>query len=130
VSAACSCGNAAPHEVARRRTFDDFPVVIWSDGRVTDRMGTYCPGGGVPAAFRADFIDMICVHTWTELSTLIRASKRVCGRKLPADLRAAVLAEAFPVRKEPGAPWSATQAYRDMVEHIRSCRAIHCRVCG
>lgn len=94
---ACSCGNPEPHEVAGRRSFEDMTVLVWSDGRVTDRLSRYCPGGSVPEAFRADFIDLICTCTWSELSSLIRAAKKVCGRKTrPANLRAAVVTDAFP----------------------------------
>lgn len=31
-SCTCSCGDPAPHIVATRRTFDDVPCALWSDG--------------------------------------------------------------------------------------------------
>lgn len=31
----CSCGEAAPHVVAQRHTFDGVRLLFWSDGDVT-----------------------------------------------------------------------------------------------
>ncbi len=42
----CSCGESAPHEVARRTTFDGQTVCLWSDGTLTAIMGLYVAGIG------------------------------------------------------------------------------------
>jgi|SRR6185312_10449659 len=39
--AGCSCGCTETHVVARRKTFDNVSVQIWSDGAVTCGLNTY-----------------------------------------------------------------------------------------
>jgi hypothetical protein len=36
---ACSCGETAPHVIARRETADGIAIQIWHDGAVTGRHG-------------------------------------------------------------------------------------------
>jgi hypothetical protein len=44
----CTCGNSAPHVIARRATSDGVTVEIWHDGAITGRLGRAIPG--VPIA--------------------------------------------------------------------------------
>lgn len=41
---ACSCGESAPHVIAKRETADGIGVWIWHDGAITGRHGRALPG--------------------------------------------------------------------------------------
>jgi hypothetical protein len=83
VSAArlCSCGDPRPHEVMRRATADGIVVVLWSDGDVTDRLGTKLGSRiGSPEVARVA-VGEVCIAT-------ARGADRAT---LPGLLRAATL---------------------------------------
>ena len=49
-SATCSCGDTSAHPIVTRTTADGYSLLLWSDGALTDAMGTYCVRGKRGAA--------------------------------------------------------------------------------
>lgn len=95
----CSCGEARPHEVARRRTADGVSVLLWSDGPVTGRLGYQIEGvpmarprsaEGRKLALRAGRLLMgeVCIHDAADLGALYEACRWAAKRGgLPGDVR-------------------------------------------
>lgn len=95
--APCSCGDAAPHIVARRETADGHALALWSDGTWTwgalGRIVRGCALRPVASDVTAGWLVAGEVALWdaTEVPALIRAARRVAKRgELPGGLRAAM----------------------------------------
>ena len=96
----CSCGDGAPHVVARRCTIDGIPVEIWHDGAITGRMGRAIPGVPVarPRSTRGTNLarsaaalvsGQVEICTLAEVPRLVDVARRVARRGgTPGDLRA------------------------------------------
>jgi hypothetical protein len=89
----CTCGELAPHIVARRTTADGRRVEIYSDGYVLGPAGHYLPGVGrkrVPAEHLVAFASEVCLFTVAELGALVvehqRAAKLEAERSRPIAL--------------------------------------------
>lgn len=83
----CSCGEAANHIVARGKTFDEVAIVLWHDGMITGRLGTY-PRGLAPGRWK--FIEHeagalawadASLYDWSELGALFKAARRAVTQK-------------------------------------------------
>lgn len=97
---ACTCGSAADHTIATRRTADDRIVKLWNDGSITGALGAVIRGCARPrtAATRALAVAAgrlvlgeACVYDFSELPDLVAAARAVVARNpsaLPGDLRA------------------------------------------
>lgn len=134
MSIACTCGNAAPHRIAWRRTADGAHVELWHDGALTGAGGLALPG--VPIArprteearrqalaagwlvvgelARTTEDPAAALYDAAELPTLYATARRLVARApgvAPGELRAAfaeaeerAALERFPVRWETIAP--------------------------
>lgn len=73
-----SCGNPAPHEIARRTTDDGFLVVAWSDGHLSGKLGlnvlTKKPLTPPQVAY---VLDLAFCYGWRELGELIVEARAV-----------------------------------------------------
>jgi hypothetical protein len=70
----CTCGETAPHVVARRTTSDGVPAELYSDGYVCGPVGTYLPGVGrrrLPASRVWAFAAEVCLFAAAELGALV-----------------------------------------------------------
>lgn len=111
MAAACSCGNASAHTIARRSTADGKHVLLWDDGSLTWGLGLSIRGSAFPRtreqsemALRAGWLVLGDVELYDadEVSDLVRAARRVAVRSgLPGDVRAELARERAP--KMPGA---------------------------
>ena len=78
----CSCGCTEAHVVARRKTFDDITVQIWSDGAVTCGLNTYVIRGSrgykVRNALRAAWMvaDVVSLYDHAELRRLCVSARQ------------------------------------------------------
>lgn len=75
----CTCGNLAPHVIARRTTADGQPVEIYNDGYVTGRVGYLLPGVGrkrIPEARLWAFASEVCLFTAAEIGALVVEHQR------------------------------------------------------
>lgn len=137
--APCSCGEAHPHVVARRRTADDHPIEVWSDGRITDaRSGAYLPGvQPIPVAAIWDLVEVVSLYTRLELGVIVGEARRfartVAGRALAGDVgRVAVeVARALLARRGRTARRLAEvrAGTRESPPHRGPCAFSSCRVC-
>lgn len=96
----CTCGEAHPHEVARRHTFDGYDVCLWSDGAVTGALGRGLRGVPIarPRTPEAQALALkagrlllgeVCLWKAEELGDLYKAAKKAArGSGLPGDVRA------------------------------------------
>jgi hypothetical protein len=103
-ASACTCGEFAPHIIARRKTADDIAVEFWHDGAITGRMGFKLPGvpvvrprtdAAVSAARAVASLvaGQVELHELAELPRLVDCARRVAARGgSPGDLRAAFAA--------------------------------------
>jgi hypothetical protein len=97
VKSACSCGAPHPHEAMRRTTADGVVVVLWSDGDVTDRLGTKLGSRiGSPEVARVAMGE-VCIATArgadrATLPGLLRAATQVSRSKVrdPGEVRSAI----------------------------------------
>jgi hypothetical protein len=101
----CSCGERAPHVIARQTTADGIAVEIWHDGAITGRSGLALPGVPVSRPRTADafererhaaslFSGEVSIYMLAELPRLHACARRVAARGgLPGDLRAAFAAQ-------------------------------------
>ena len=149
--APCSCGEAHPHVVSRRRTRDDLPVEVWSDGRITNaRSGAYLPGvPAIPVAAIWDLVEVVSLYSRGELAAIVgevrRFARTVGGRALGAGLGEAAIRAGREViakrkriakyqvelaagRVQP--PDTAGQIAQEQRGHVEGCRAIRCRRCA
>lgn len=78
----CSCGCTEPHVIMRRRTFDGIDVHFWSDGAVTDRIGTYVVqgsrGAALADALRAnrEVAEDVCLHEHREVRGMVLEARK------------------------------------------------------
>lgn len=98
----CTCGCVDDHQIARRRTFDDKIIVLWSDGALTWALGSAIRGSASPrtdaqrdAALRAGWLVLgeVCLYAADKVPWLILAARAVVKRDLsalPGDLRAEI----------------------------------------
>lgn len=75
ISKVCSCGDATPHVVARRKTSDGKSVLGWSDGELTFSFGWRIRGGrvGVDRMWRE--LENVCLYTVDELRARLAAER-------------------------------------------------------
>jgi hypothetical protein len=90
----CTCEVVERHEIARRRTFDNIGVILWSDGTLTSFVGAIT---GLPyrqsarVTLRAGWLLMGEAELWNydELATLYKACVWAAARDgLPGSVRA------------------------------------------
>jgi len=90
-TATCSCGETAPHVIARRETADGIAVQIWHDGAVTGRHGRALPGIPVARPRTAEAIerersaarllaDEISLYDLAEVPRLYECARRVAAK--------------------------------------------------
>jgi hypothetical protein len=63
----CSCGTLEDHIVARRKTLDGICILVWNDGKVTDRMCRYLPGCSKKPKDISEFSDRVSLYNLSEL---------------------------------------------------------------
>lgn len=100
-AASCSCAVEESHPVAARVTADGIDVLLWSDGAITDRMGSYGVRGKrgadqVEAAMSAGWavIRNIALYDWSEVPSLARRAYKVAlahPRMTPSSVAARVM---------------------------------------
>lgn len=87
----CSCGESAPHVIARRSTADGIGVEIWHDGAVTGRLGRALPGVAIcrprsvkaleSARLASSLIsDDISMYDCAELPRIYDTARKVAAR--------------------------------------------------
>ena len=125
----CSCGEVAPHRMARRKTLDGIAVELWSDGWLTSRMGVQI--GKLPSRYEFHrpsmwaFADLIGWLDWTEVKPALAHWKRARARvgATDATARAEVLRRMRPPSKPkppgPDALYRALQLANGMTVDIR-----------
>lgn len=122
MSPTCSCGDARPHEIARRRTADDATVVLWSDGAVTGRLGYALPGvpiarpktaEAIERSLRAGWMlaDEVCLYEANEIAALYDACRWAAARGLGISAARARLADLSKARLTPA--WEILRVDRD-----------------
>lgn len=128
--ALCSCGESAPHVIARRHTDDGVAVEFWHDGAITGRLGLKLPGVPVArprtaaavalaratAALVAGEVELCDV---ADLPRLVACARRVAARGgLPGDVRAAFHATETTIRLA----WEIYSTDRDGAPAVRVAR--------
>jgi hypothetical protein len=77
--------------VAKRKTADNFTVLFWSDGAITNGMQFYPKGiRKIPVEAMWAVAGEVEAFDWSELPTLMRAARRIYrrdGKVTPATLR-------------------------------------------
>ena len=122
----CSCGETAPHVIARRRTSDDIAVEIWHDGAITGRLGRALPGvpiarprttKAVDRAHRVAQIltDEVSLYDLAEVPRLYECARRVVAN---GGGRRELLAAYAPI----GLNWEIYQTDRDGKPTVRVAR--------
>lgn len=74
VTSTCTCGNAASHRVAWRRTADGTHVELWDSGALTGAMGLALPGVPVARPRTADATRQALAAGWLVAGELERTS--------------------------------------------------------
>jgi hypothetical protein len=92
----CSCGCTKSHEIARRKSFDDYTIKIWSDGVLTYWFGEVLKGSGRPNAVKAQAVRLLMddfgVLTTDEIPMVVNRAIKLLKKGVPeADVRAQVL---------------------------------------
>lgn len=95
--AQCSCGNAEPHVIARRRTFDGKDVCLWDDGTLTWAFGFAVKGAWFkPSEANRDralaagwlVLGEVEIYDACEVSGLVQAARWAADRDgLPGTMR-------------------------------------------
>lgn len=91
MSAVCSCGESAPHVIAKRETADGIGVWIWHDGAITGRHGRAIPGVPVARPRTAKSLDLARIAAYlisgdvemydtAELPRLYACARKVAAR--------------------------------------------------
>lgn len=118
---ACSCGDHAPHRIARRTTADGILIVVWSDGWLTDRMGLRLAKLRVKYDFDRDSLwalaGLIGFFDLAELRPLVLEWKRARRQVGATDetARLAVLRRMPGSRPKPPTPPNNDALYRELV---------------
>lgn len=98
----CTCGEARPHKIARRRTADDKIVLLWDDGSLTSALGAVIRGSANPRTDeqRAEarlagwlVLGEVSLYDADEITPLIKTARALVRRDpgaQPGDLRAAM----------------------------------------
>jgi hypothetical protein len=68
----CSCGEAKAHIIAKRRTYDNVGVMMWSDGSVTTWDGRYILRKPLTVGQMSDLMGKVELYDYSELKPLIR----------------------------------------------------------
>jgi hypothetical protein len=68
----CTCGDEKPHIIAKRRTFDNIGVMMWSDGSVTTWDGRYILRKPLTNAQMLLLMRKVELYDYSEVRTLIR----------------------------------------------------------
>jgi hypothetical protein len=93
----CSCGELAPHPLARKTTADGVAVELWSDGWLTSRLGTQVAKLRVKYDFDTASVwavaDVVSMLDWVELRPFVASFKR--ARRKVGATDATAKAEAF-----------------------------------
>lgn len=117
---ACTCGDTAPHVIARRHTADGYVVCLWSDGAITGALGTRIRGvpmrrprtpEAVALARAAGWLLLgeVVIYDLSELGPVYAAAERAARTDgLPGTLRR-FLAEG----RAPMLSWSVLHADRN-----------------
>lgn len=120
----CTCGDAHPHEVARRRNCDDKDVVLWSDGAVTAALGYRIRGVPIrrPRTFEARrlamragrlFLGEVCLYSADDMPELYAACEKAAkGDGLPGTVRS-ILKDRRNAPPPINLDWRVTCADRD-----------------
>lgn len=97
---ACTCGSAASHAIAARRTADDRTIKLWNDGSIAGALGAVVRGCARPRTAAARSLALAAgwlvmgeaeLYDFAELPALIAAARAVVARHplaVPGDLRA------------------------------------------
>ena len=91
----CSCGHSERHVLARRQTFDERHLDLWSDGSITNYFGQHLhglPTGRSPSREKLDagwlFMGEVELFNFDEAPNLWRAALTVAKRGgQPGDVR-------------------------------------------
>lgn len=123
----CSCGHAERHVLARRQTFDERHLDLWSDGSITNYFGQHLhglPTGRSPSREKLDagwlFMGWVELFNFDEAPMLWRAALTVAKRGgQPGDVR-----DEFARLAEPRIhfQWTTTMGDRDGRWTEQQCR--------
>ena len=121
---ACSCGHAAGHAIATRKTAEGSIVKLWSDGAITWALGRYIKGSPhartpaqITAALAAGWLVMGDVELYDddEVSALVEAARWAASRGLDPGAMRARLSRPAVLRPV----WSVVEADRDGKARVR-----------
>lgn len=123
----CSCGDAEPHIIARRSTYDGKHVLLWDDGGLTWALGYAIRGSsrprteaGVRLARIAGRLVLgdVCLYHADDVPDLIRAARWAAARgALPGDMRKRY--SEITALKGPMPQWTVLSADRDGRSTVR-----------
>ncbi len=98
----CTCGCTESHVIARRKSFDDYTIKIWSDGVLTYSLGEVLKGTGRGNPVKAQAVRLLMedfgVLTTDEIPMVVKEAIKLLKKGVPeADVRARVMARTLTI---------------------------------